>query len=177
MNTGLIAGAVKPLRGTLDANDCVYAIIRSTSNSDSIGYGANKLALNVKAYDPNNLVSLANSVFTLRAGSYVFIGQTTIWLGQTEGLAGCNLKIRNTSDSLDVANSAGTSAGVTSAGGLAGIDSYDTHTHVLMGQITITSGSKNFELQVYDLPFGPAYLAGQTSSTGNVNQVLIIKVA
>jgi hypothetical protein len=176
MNTGLIAGAVKPLRGTLDANGCVYAIIRSTGG-DGIGYGANKLSLNVKAYDPNNLVSLANSVFTLRAGSYVFIGQTTVWLGQTEGLSGCQLKIRNTSDSLDVANSAVTSAGVTSVGGLAGIDSYDTHTHVLMGQITITSGSKDFELQAYSLPFGPAYLAGQTSNNGNVNQVLIIKVA
>jgi hypothetical protein len=176
MNTGLIAGAVKPLRGTLDANGCVYAIIRSTGN-DSIGLGANKLRLDVKAYDPNNLVSLANSVFTLRAGSYIFIGQTTVWLGQTEGISGCQLKIRNTSDSLDVANSAATNAGATSVGGLAGIDSYDTHTHVLMGQITITSGSKNFELQLYDLTFGVAYVVGQTSNTGNVNQVLIIKVA
>jgi len=176
MNTGLIAGAVKPLRGTLDANGCVYAIIRSTGG-DSINFGANKLTLNVIAYDPNNLVSLTSSVFTLRAGSYIFIGQTTIWLGQTEGIAGCQLKIRNTSDSIDVANSALTQAGVTSSGGLAGIDSYDTHSHVLMGQITITSGSKNFELQAYSLTSGPTYLAGQTSSSGNVNQVLIIKVS
>ena len=176
MNTGLIAGAVKPLRGTLDANGCVYAIIRGPG-TDSVNFGSVKLSLNVKAYDPNNFVSLASSVFTLRAGSYIFIGQTTIWLGQTEGISGCQLKIRNTSDSIDVANSALTQAGVTSVGGLAGIDSYDTHTHVLMGQVKITSGSKNFELQQYGLTFGPAYLAGQTSNDGNVNQVLIIKVA
>jgi uncharacterized protein YaiE (UPF0345 family) len=172
MNTGLIAGVVKPLRGTLDANDCVYAIIRGPGlDSPSTGY--TKLSLNVEAYDPNNLVFLASSVFTLVAGTYILVGQTTIWSSVTEGFVSTQARIRNTSDSVDVATSAATSVGVTSAGGLADIDSSDTHSHVLIGQVTIAS-SKNFELQAY---YAGSPFTLQTSNSGNVNQVLIIKVS
>jgi len=57
--------------------------------------------------------------------------------------------------------------------GAIGVTVEDNHTHVLMGQVTIAS-SKSFELQAY---YGYSPSALVTSNSGNVNQVLIIKVA
>jgi hypothetical protein len=172
MNTGLIAGAVKPSRGTLDAGGTVYAIIRSTGG-DSPGFNSyTKLALNVEAYDPNNLVSLASSVFTLVAGTYILVGQTTIWSAVTENSVFTQARIRNTSDSVDVATSAMTYTSATSTEAI-GVTVEHNHTHVLMGHVTIAS-SKSFELQAQ---YGYSPFGLTTSNSGNVNQVLIIKVA
>jgi hypothetical protein len=178
MNTGLIAGAVKPSRGLLSNTGPQTAVVSMSAFQAPASGAYVKVQINAETYDPYNLLSISNNVISLTPGTYVvsaICGIGTV-INAGERSAGA-FKLRNTSNSTDVVVSPEWCFDRDSGGG-GGSQIYSTN--VCFSCVVAVPSTENLELQVYtNSPFALTYVHGALSQSlgGTPARLTFTKVA
>jgi hypothetical protein len=103
MNTGLIAGAVKPSRGLLSNTGPQTAVVSMSALQSPGTFAYVKVSINTENYDPYNLLSISNNVILLTPGTYVVSGICGLGIViNAGGYSAGAFRLRNTSKSTDI---------------------------------------------------------------------------
>ena len=147
MNTGLIAGAVKPSRGLLSNTGPRTAVVSMSAFQYPGGSAYVKVQINTEDYDPYNLLSISSNVISLTPGTYVVsaicgIGIVISAAGRSAGA----FRLRNTTKSADIVVSPEWCVDRDSAD----VDGDQVHsTNVCFSCVVAVTSTENLELQVY----------------------------
>lgn len=178
MNTGLIAGAVKPSRGLLSNTGPQTAVVSMSAFQYPASGAYVKVQINTETYDPYNLLSISSNVISLTPGTYVVSAICGIGIVMPTGTRSAGaFKLRNTSNSTDVVVSPEWCVDRDS-GDVDGDQVYSTN--VCFSCVVAVSSTANLELQVYaNSPSAFTYVHGALSQSlgGTPARLTFTKVA
>ena len=152
-----------------------YAILYGDSADGLSGSAWTKRTISGEDYDPSNIVSVASSVFTLGAGTFLITATAEVsTAGSTFYFVGTwQTRIRDTTNGATVI------LGLSNGNSLYSTDTKGNGTSLCEGTVT-TTGSTNFELQHWAVLNNGSISGGRASGAGvgdRYVKITIIQIA
>lgn len=139
-----------------------YAIISGGAGGALTVNAWTKRELVTEDYDPSGIVSIASSVFTLQAGTYL-VNASCVAQANTSGSSRQQIRIRNTSDSTTDARGLSEYSST-----LASYSTYVTSCVTTIQGVLTPASAKTYELQAY---------SGNSAGTATGSTMTLIKIA